>query len=51
MCCPKSHGSLWGPEQKAELGHSLHLLPRREGEKERGGERGGENTMIQTNRT
>lgn len=51
MCCPKSHGSLWGPEQKAELGHSLHLLPQREGEKERGGERGGENTMIQANRT
>lgn len=30
MCCPKSHGSHWGPEQKAELGHSLHLLPLRE---------------------
>lgn len=36
MCCPKSHGSLWGPEQKAELGHSLHLLPQRERERERG---------------
>lgn len=34
MCCPKSHGSLWGPEQKAELGHSLHLLPQRERERE-----------------
>lgn len=35
MCCPKSHGSHWGPEQKAELGHSLHLLPQRERGRER----------------
>lgn len=32
----KATGLSGDPEQKAELGHSLHLLSRREGERERG---------------